>query len=77
MNNGDKKQAQNCTTRIGREGIARKEIPRRRREDNIEMYFTEIGCEDLGNLELRQDRFKRWAFMITSRSLETRNLLIT
>jgi hypothetical protein len=39
---------------------------RRRREDNIGMYFREIEWESVDWMHLAQDRDQRWALMNTS-----------
>jgi hypothetical protein len=38
------------------EGKRQFERPRCRWEDNINMYFQEVGCESLGWIELAQDK---------------------
>jgi len=37
--------------------------PRRRWEDNIEMYLREVGCGGMDGIELAQDRGRWWALV--------------
>jgi hypothetical protein len=51
---------------VGRpEGKRRRGRPRRRREDNIKMDFTETGIDGANWIRLDRDRVQWWAFVNT------------
>jgi hypothetical protein len=41
--------------------------PRRRLEDNIKMDFREVVIDGTNSIQLAQDRFKWWAFVMKLR----------
>jgi hypothetical protein len=55
--------------------------PRRRWEDNIKIYFREVGWGDIDWIYLSQDREKWWAIVNTVMNLQVpenaRNFLIS